>query len=1511
MPKIDPTSAVPTAAQLSPAKQKLLAQWQRGQANRLAAQDGQQNGQPNGKATGGTLARRTQQSALPLSYAQQRLWFLDQMGAGATYHVPQPLRFSGVLNVPALQWALQTLVQRHESLRTIFPIVAGQPRQVILPALDLPLALLPLLPTAPVERKAALQAQLKALVEQPFDLATGPLCRANLCSLATDDHLLLITMHHIITDGWSISIFINELNILYRAFCADQPDPLPPLAIQYGDFVVWQQQWLQGERLMHLLNYWQTQLVDAPDLLNLPIDRARPAVQSYRGAVYHEPLPLSLRQQLKSLATEQGATLFMVLQAAFVILLARLSSQEDIVIGTPIAGRNRSEIEPLMGLFVNTLALRTRLAGNPLFCDLLAQVRQTTLAAYEQQDLPFDRLVEALRPVRTLSHSPLFQVMLNMPNATGQSLPEEGFVPTVLDLPWQITAFDLTLHIWETAQGLTCTWEYSTDLFDAATIVQMAGNLRSMLESIVAEPGQRIHDLQILTATEAQRLLGEWTQTQAPYPHGQCLHSLFAAQAACTPDALAARYRQQQLTYQQLEQQANQLAHVLQARGIGPDVLVGIYLERSLAVLVAMLGILKAGGAYVPLDPEYPQERLHFMLHDAQVALVITDSTLAATLADAQIPRLYLDQDAAELAQACITPPVAVAQPEHLAYVIYTSGSTGQPKGIMIPHRALVNHCWGFAQRFGLTAADRVLQFNSFSFDVSGQELYPTWLVGATVVLRPTWPFALADLMALVQAEGITVLDLPVEYWHEWVAQLEQWPVPPSVRLVVVGGNKASRTHWARWQALAGEQVAWHVAYGVTEATIDSTFSDPALTCLGRTDAVPAGRPLPNTQVYLLDRYSHPVPLGVAGEIHLGGDSIARGYLNRPALTDERFIPNPFGAGRLYKTGDLARYLPDGNLEVLGRIDRQVKIRGFRVEVGEIERVLQQHPAVQDAMVLAQEAQLGSNRLIAYFIVESAAPEQTPEPAALRAWLKDHLPEYMIPVAFVPVAAWPRTPSGKVDLQALPQPVQATGVGYQPPHTATEVALAQLWSELLGMPRISGRDNFFDLGGHSLLVTRLIYLIEERLAVRPTIHSLFAQPTLAALAAHLDQLQQTSAASPAQTGVTVDFYAEARLDPAIVLPTPGCFVHPATSSAIFLTGATGFLGAALLQELLSHTHADIYCLVRAQGAEEGWQRLRRQLAFYTQNDGGDQAQRIKPVLGDLGQPRLGLSEADFAAFAERIDIIYHNGAWVNHIYPYSELKAANVGGTLEILRLAATHKTKPVHFVSTTSIFSETGLAQETDFPVHPEKIRNGYGESKWVAERMVVAAQARGLPAAIYRPTRIVVSQGQGTINENDALMRIIKGCIQLGIAPIMDEFVDNLTPVDFVSRAIVHLSLQPATLGKAFHLVNPQNVTMTAIMRQVQAYGYALTFMPSTAWREEVLRRARLDPNISLHPFLPMLTANNVMLPQVTYDCVNTLTGLQNTTITCPPIAECWWQATLTDLVQTGYLPDPARSA
>nr|WP_020699833.1 non-ribosomal peptide synthetase [Pseudomonas fuscovaginae] len=1061
--------------------------------------------------------------AWPLSFAQQRLWFLAQMeGASAAYHMPGGLSLRGVLDRSALQRALARIVARHEGLRTTF--IQGddeQPLQRIASAdAGFNLQLHDLQGLADAEARLQALASEEAL--QAFDLEQGPLIRGRLIRLAEDHHVLLVTMHHIVSDGWSISVLTKELAALYAAFSKGQDDPLAPLALHYLDYAVWQRRWLSGERLQQQSTYWQQALADAPALLMLPTDRVRPAQQDYAGAALPVVFDEDLTRGLKALSQRHGTTLYMTVMAAWAALLGRLAGQEEVVIGTPVANRTRSEVEGLIGLFVNTLAIRVDLGAQPTAKNLLAQVKTTTLGAQAHQDLPFEQVVEVVKPVRSLSHSPIFQAMLTWQDMGGGDFSLGDLHLESLGAGHTLAKFDLSLDLGEVQGRLLGALEYATALFDASTMGRYLGYLQRLLEAMVADDQQVLEQVPLLDAVEREQLLVGLNATDVPYPQDQTIHQLFEEKVQAQPEAIAVAFQERRLSYAELNREANRLAHQLIELGIGPDDRVAICVERGVEMMVGLLGVLKAGAAYVPLDPAYPAERLAYMIQDSTPSALLTQRALQDRLPALELPLLLLDDDQREgFNERDDNPVVSGLGVRNLAYVIYTSGSTGNPKGVMIEHRGLVNYSVDAARLFGLTPADTVLQQNTLNFDLSVEEIFPALMAGAT----------LAPSREIFGSEGSqdygirpTFLHMTAAHWHTLAAEWHSQPEVAArrladVRLINVTGDALSAQKLKLWDEVRPAHTRLINTYGPTEATVSCTaayVSHDAVAGSEGSGNATIGKPMANTRIYLLDAHQQPVPYGVTGEIFIGGDGVARGYLNLEEVNAERFLVDPFSTSpdaRMYKTGDLARYMADGRIEYLGRNDFQVKVRGFRIELGEIESRLGNCAGVKEAVVIAREDKPGEKRLVAYVV---AQPETRLDAAGLRAELAPQLAEYMLPSAFVIIDAMPLTANRKLDRKALPVPADDAFASrtYEAPQGRIEQIVATIWQGLLGIEQVSRHDRFFELGGHSLLAVSLIDRLRKH-GLNASVHTVFTAPSVREMALAISQDSHTLFQAPA------------------------------------------------------------------------------------------------------------------------------------------------------------------------------------------------------------------------------------------------------------------------------------------------------------------------------------------------------------------------------------------------------------
>ncbi len=1470
------------------------------------------------------IVRVEREGELPLSFAQERLWFLDQLEPGGfAYNVPGAVRLSGELDVAALERSLGEIVRRHEALRTTFASVGGRPVQVIVPAgrFDLEVVELGGREEGEREREAEAGRVVEEASELSFDLGRGPLLRAGLVRLSGTEHVLWVVMHHIVSDGWSLGVFLRELGALYGAYRRGESSPLEEPAVQYADYAVWQRRWLGGERLERQLAYWKEKLAGAPPRLELPADYPRPAVSRHRGGRHRVHLSGEVVRGLRELGRRERATLYMVVLAGFEAWLHRYTGQQDVPVGTPIANRTRGEVEGLIGFFVNTLVMRGDLSRDPRFRELVVRVRETALGAYAHQDLPFERLVEELQPERDLGRTPLFQVMFALQNAAVGEVELSGLEASPVGVGEGSAKFDLTLSMVETEAGLEGVLEYDRELFEAATAERMGGHLERLLAGAAAEPESRVSELPLMGEAERRRLLVEWSGSATAAPAAErCVHELFEEQAGMTPEAVAVRCGETVVTYGELRRRAGLLARHLRDLGVGPESRVGLLMERSPELLIGMLAILEAGGAFVPLDPAFPPERLELMVRDARAAVVLAGPRPAAALPGGAAHLVALDGDgfttrSGEPGRAAGRSPrrPGRAHPRNLVYVIYTSGSTGVPKGVGVEHRSLASYLMWVNGTLCAATARALPAVTPPSFDASLKQLLApllrgdeVWMLPEEVVARP------ADLLGRLARREAVGLNCVPSLWAALLDAIEAGEAEASagsLRALLLGGERIDAGILERTRAALPGLRVWNL-YGPTEAT--------ANVAAGRLEPggpITIGRPVAGARIYLLDGRLDPVPPGCAGELCVGGVPVARGYLGDPERTAERFVPDRFGGepgARLYRTGDRARFLPDGNLDLLGRLDRQVKVRGVRIEPAEIEAALLQHPGVEEAAVVAHQDASGAASLAAYVVPKSG---HGPEPAAesLRRWLGARLPASHVPPALVLLESLPRTRHGKLDRRALHAPDRANRAGAVPesPRTPGEVRLAALWAEVLGAGEVGIHDDFFELGGHSLLATRLVFAVREAFGVDLPLRQLFESPTVAGMMEAIEALRAGRPAARAPAVLAPSLEMDASLDEEI-RPEGPAFEPVEAARSIFLTGATGFVGAFLLHELLRRTEATVHCLVRSPDAASGRGRIRAALETYSLwRD--DLASRIVPVPGDLTSPRLGLPAATFDRLAAEVDAIYHGGAQVNLLYPYDLLKAPNVLGTREVLRLACRSRTKPVHHVSTVSVFASPahrGVARihEGDAPARPDGIASGYACSKWVAERLVAAARDRGLPARVYRPGRVSGHSLTGASSLDDFTCRFIKGCIQIGAIPEGDVEFD-LTPVDYAAAAIVRIATRPGAPGSCYHLVNPRPARTTDLARAIRSLGFPLLAVPYRTWRERLLAQGGPSGRNPLYPVLSLFEDAGEQGPgaRARLDDGECRAALAGSGIECPAPDRRLLRIYVQHLVRRGFVETP----
>jgi amino acid adenylation domain-containing protein/thioester reductase-like protein len=1409
---------------------------------------------------------------LPLSFAQQRLWFLARMeGFSEAYHMALALRLHGALDVHALRDALDRIVSRHEALRTTFHRDGDDPVQRIAPP-DCGFSLQEHDLRGHPHADEALAQRILEEAHEPFDMARGPLFRGQLVRMADDGHVLLLTMHHVISDAWSLGLLSTELAALYRHHREGGDDPLPPLPVQYADYALWQRQWLAGDVLEKQTDYWRRTLAGAPTLLELPTDRPRPAQQAFAGDRVPIVLDAALSDALKALSRRHGMTLFMTVLAAWATVLSRLSGQADVVVGTPVANRRRPEVANLVGFFVNTLALRVDVSGS--VSELLDRVKSATLDAQDHQELPFEQVVEIVKPPRSLAHSPIFQAMLAWQDMNEGTVDLGGVTMTPLDTLYDTAKFDLTLNLGESGDRIVGGLDYATALFDRTTIERHAGYLQRVLAAMVADETQPVDRIDLPDTAERRALLALGDGGPGLAGDGIGLYDLVAAQAARTPDAVAVVEPGAELTYRTLTQRANGLAEQLRALGAGPESRVAILTDRSAESIVGLLAILAAGAAYVPLDPGYPDDRLGYVLDDAAVLALVAPSKLAnrATACASLRPALagrILDIGQAPTRDA---PPAVALRPEHAAYVIYTSGSTGVPKGVVLEHRGVMNLVQGFIARHDF-AGQRLLMIPPLIFDASVGDVFPALATGAALVLHPD-PTELGPeaLSRFCSEHRITAIDAPAALWRQWTEgfidlQAENGaPVLPDLTLMMFGGEGVSLEQVRRFAKLTGGRVALSNHYGPTEASVCATMlttRDGAELAGAKLDGaeLPIGRALPGVRVHVLDRHLQLAPTGVEGELCIGGVQVAREYLNRPDLTADRFVRDPFAPddaadadARLYRTGDLARWNADGTLQFVGRRDHQVKIRGFRIELSEIEVCLAQYPGVREVAVLAREDVPGDKRLVAYLVAGEAIDAE-----ALRTHLGGRLPEYMVPAAYVRLDALPLTVNGKLDRKALPAPDASAYVTrqYEAPEGDTETSLATIWAKVLKLERVGRHDNFFEVGGHSLSAIGLVAALQKHFDAQ--ISDVFRWPTVFEQAQHFkpsrDALRQRIERVKQSLAAAEERHRQTLEDPALQARFDAYRTRTDQEMArlgvqrtvpygcVLLTGATGYLGAYLLHALVTTRDCRIVAPVRGADLQDAERRLHEVLdhyfgpAFHALCAG-----RVEVVVADLAQPGLGMAPDSYRRLATEVDTILHSAANVSHYGAYEDFHRANVVATEQLLALAVEGTPKRFHFVSTISTADGVLDAPWSVFTEHDIDIGqqpgNVYVRSKLEAERAVGAFRARGGVASIHRVGNITYHSRTGVLQKNiaeNAFYQRTRACIALGVVP---EYLDvaELTFVDQLARAIVLLCEQDTLANETFHLRNPRLVRLAAFLAE-STEGLPMRSVASDAFLDSLL--------------------------------------------------------------------------
>ena len=1394
-------------------------------------------------------------------------------------------RLKGKIDLSKLKKSLEKIVERHEILRTRFIEKNGKTLQLIEPA-----GKNFLLEMNGKDESFAL-ALMREKLAVGMDLTQLPLFQVLLIKVRPDLHFMGIRVHHILFDILSYENLFKEWNAFYNS------KQVPNLPIQYADYALWQRKWVESKEVQKQLEFWKKELSGAPELLELPWDKPRPPLFFGNGANEIALFSKALSDQLKELAKKEGVTLYVLLFAAFQVLLYRLSGKGEIVVGTPYANRTRQELDPLIGYFLQMLVVRSNCATNPGFTAFLSRLNHTMSECYKNSDIPLEMIVNALNPARDPSFNPLFQTLFIFENITGSYRSFAGAELEALPCETKTAKFDLSLFIFDREDGLECRFEYCTDLFEKETIERMLSHFHTLLRGIVEKPQEKIAYLPMLSQKQESLITVEWNETGSKYPHDRAVPALFEEMVKKFPESQALRFDGKSMSYRQLNERGNQVARHLQKLGIQKHDFVGVYLERSDDLIVVILGILKAGAVYVPIDASYPMERKLYMIEHTGLKVLISHQSFVKQFPKEKLhlisfnPEDFAAYDNSNLKMAI--------DPHDLAYINYTSGSTGNPKGVEYSHlgivRLLKNPTW-----MDIGHNDRMLQISNISFDMLAAEVWGALLNGATLCIYHQTKFSPQELGQFLVDEKVSHLYLTARLFVLMVEEGLEYM--KNVRFFSSTGDVMS-AHHAKVAFEKLPQCKIVNAYGPTENHITTTYivdSD--------TPIVPIGLPVQGTQVYVLDSHFHPVPIGVHGELCIGGDGLARGYLNNPKQTDEKFISNPFGKGKLYRTGDLVCYLPDGNIKFLGRIDTQVKILGFRIELDEVEDVVREYPKISDCIAIAKEINPNEKHLVVYI-----EPKEGEKPTIdeIRTYVTSKLPKHSIPSYIVLLDKFPLTPNGKIDKGKLPLPTAGLEKrAFNPPVTPSEKRLALIWSDLLKISKISRQDNFFHLGGHSILAMQLNSLVKKEFEMEIPVSLIFEHSTLEKYADRIDQIRGQRVQSPS---IREPFAAwcdrEAILDPSIdskgIIPVAKTqYTHP---KKIFLTGVTGFVGAFFLKTLIEKTEAKIYCLCRAKSKEEGLQRLIETLTKYLIWK-PEYKSRIEVVPGRLEEPHLGFAPEYFQKLGSEIDSIFHIGAFVNHAMAYEQHKPANVLGTQEVLRLASTCRLKPLYFISTVAVVEGIkAMPVLEDVDIEKSKdLTNGYVESKWVGEKLILIARRRGIPCTIFRLPRVSGDSKIGSGPTGDFFWRLIQASLSLKMAPDVDLY-DDLTPVDYICQAMLTISESPKWINSQFHVISPAPLFYRDAFKFLKELGYSFELTDFNKWKKTLVDKSMQTGDRQLQALASLLADVDFSKPTpiLTLASDRLHAALKGSGLKCPRVDLGLFAKYIDYYVKTGYLP------
>ncbi len=1439
---------------------------------------------------------------IPASYHQERLWFIDRFERkslyenGPVYHnIPLIINIEGIVDAKVLEESIIKVIKRHEVLRTRIITKNDAACQVIEDESDFRLERV-LVDDGRVNGKDKNEYVLK-YAKEAFDLENSQLIRAALFDFNSKSYALLLTIHHIICDRYSLGIIANEIVKCYVLTKTGEKASLEELELHYADFSDWQRDLCEND-LESLLFYWRRKLGGKLQALELPTDRQRAPIHIYHEGRAGFEIPDLLARKIADFSKKHNIVTFDLFLGVFKVLLHRYSGLNEIVVGTSMTNRLQNELKNVVGPIANLVVLRSFIEQNTDFMTVLKNVSKNVREAEKYQAMPFDKLVLELDPENDMSRTALFDVLFQYEDSIEIDTEVEGSKWQVVETNLGWGKYDLNLLINKNGDKFSGVLTFNEDYYNKETIERLIGHYLILCEKFVDEPGLNISKVCYLSDEEIKRLLYDWNQTEAEYPKNKCIHDLFMEQAERTPLNIAVKCGEEQITYGELNIRTNRIARILRSKGVKPDAIVGMLFDRTPWMITAILSILKAGGAYLPIASDYPEDRINYLLSDSKTKLILTTSDL---INKCNFDGEVICLDTLECEGESHENIESINSPSDLAYIIYTSGTTGNPKGVMIEHRNVVRLMFNDSFLFDFGENDVWTMFHSYNFDFSVWEMYGALLYGGklvmvtTMVARDTKSF-----LKLLEDEAVTVLNQTPQAFYNLVAQeLDKSPSDLKIKYVIFGGEALNPCKLKGWKERYPHTRLVNM-YGITETTVHVTYKEIQDEEIDL-NISNIGKPLPTLTAYVMDSELALVPVGVPGELMVGGKGVGRGYLECHELTCEKFIDNPYKHGeRLYRSGDLVRYLSNGEMEYCGRIDHQVKIRGFRIELGEIEAVLVKSPDIKDAVVVARKGKNEELSLISFIVWETDSQKDTNR---LRAYMKETLPDYMIPSVFVSMAALPITSNGKVDRKALPEVTDSkrdAGALYIEPQTELEKAVAAIWMDVLDINKVGIDDNFFYIGGNSLVVAKIVYRFNEMFKLNLTFPYFFTNPTIRAMVRFAENQNE---ASP-DANKDAFLLNEVQLDESIK-PGTGLEFNMQAVGDIFLTGATGFLGAFLLKDLLDLTDSRIHCLVRASTMEDGMKRIIDNLSYYL-IDINDLKDRIIPVPGDMEKPLLGLSKEQFSLLAEEIGIIYHNGAVARYMYPYENLKAANVLGTQEIIRLSCTGKLKPVHYVSTVSVFNSTvgDVLKEGDLPQIPGSSEGGYVQSKWVAEQILGLARRRGVPVNIYRPGRISGHSVTGACQTNDFLWQMIRSCFEAGC--IFDgQMSFDMVPVDYVSKAIVELSLMKECKNMNFHLTGDKNIELKDIYRWISAEGIKLGTVSYKEWFNRLENHANENDNSMASKVISILPEDmSFEAHSVRYDDSNVSGRLKGVVMPPKILDESIFRTNFMFLVKTGYI-------